>query len=349
MVDSPLLELILSQIPQHILNPLRQHQDRITEFLAPHWDTNFYNGIAVLGEGQDGGMQLSTALQNFERDSKRSGGRFNIYVIFMRYNFERAKSVLETPVSRRKGQRARSQREGTYRSKSQKPMKSIEEVVDLTSSENGNDWYEMEDFKDFPAADELLNPRKVRASSKASTTLKSLQSFQSKYQDIEEQHEAEEEDEDIITPTPATRELPRLKLTLSLKKDRTVVRVTLWLRRVANYLQTEPKPPQSPLSNLEASSPVFSPPSVLPPSPQGKRNHPGDSPNAQSPGAVRNLKKAAEQRARGREDQRDLATKNSSNRATGKGKGKGRDKSSNMGADEGPRRSRRRQDYEAEL
>ena len=86
---------------------------------------------------------------------------------------------------------------------------------------------------------------------------------------------------------------------------------------------------------------------MLPLSPQGKRNHPGDSPNTQSPGAVRNLKKAAEQRARGREDQRDSAIKGSSNRATMKGKGKGRDKSSNMGANRELYKSQHKQDYEA--
>ena len=56
-------------------------------------------------------------------------------------------------------------------------MKLIEEVVNLTSSKNGNDWYKMEDFKDFLVADKLLNLKKVRASLKVLTTLKLLQSF----------------------------------------------------------------------------------------------------------------------------------------------------------------------------
>ena len=56
-------------------------------------------------------------------------------------------------------------------------MKLIEEVVNLTSSKNGNDWYKMEDFKDFLAVDELLNLKKVQASLKALTTLKLLQLF----------------------------------------------------------------------------------------------------------------------------------------------------------------------------
>jgi hypothetical protein len=53
-------------------------------------------------------------------------------------------------------------------------MKLIEEVINLTLFKNGNDWYKMEDFEDFLAVDELFNLRKVWASLKALTTLKSL-------------------------------------------------------------------------------------------------------------------------------------------------------------------------------
>jgi len=115
-------------------------------------------------------MRLLMALQNFKRDTKKSSGKSIIYVVFLRYNSKRAKSVLETLISRGKGKKALSQRKGsTYRSQSQMPMQSIEEgdVVDLTS-DNGKDWRQIEDFQDLLAADELLNLRKARASSKAS-------------------------------------------------------------------------------------------------------------------------------------------------------------------------------------
>jgi hypothetical protein len=228
-------------------------------------------------------------------------------------------------------------------------MQSIEEgdVVDLTS-DNGKDWRQIEDFQDLPAADELLNLRKARASSKASieprawtesrsptvsktpTTSKLLQSKQR----ATEQQEEVEEDENTRTPTPATRELPRLKLTLSLKKDRRVMEAN--------------KPPQSPLEDVETSSPVSSPPPMLPSSPSNKRSRPGDSPNTKSPGRVRNSEKAAEQRARGREEQRDPDIQGSSNGAKGKGKSKGRskgkDKDTNVLAEGGLRRSRRGQE-----
>jgi hypothetical protein len=234
--------LVLNQIPQHVLAPVEAHPDRVAEFLSPYWDASFYNGIAALGEGQDGGMRLSMALQNFERDTKKSSGKSIIYVVFLRYNSKRAKSVLETPISRGKGKKALSQRKGsTYRSQSQMPMQSIEEgdVVDLTS-DNGKDWRQIKDFQDLPVADELLNLRKARASSKASIeprawtesrsptvskTPTASKLLQSKQRATEQQEEVEE-DENTRTPTPATRELPRLKLTLSLKKDRRVVRVT---------------------------------------------------------------------------------------------------------------------------
>src|SRR5271170_7745903 len=115
-------------------------------------------------------MRLLMALQNFKRNTKKSGGKSIIYVVFLRYNSKRAKSVLETPISRGKGKKALSQRKGSiYRLQSQMPMQSIEEgeVVDLTS-DNGKDWRQIEDFQDLPAADELLNLRKARASLKAS-------------------------------------------------------------------------------------------------------------------------------------------------------------------------------------
>ena len=66
----------------------------------------------------------------------------------------------------------------------------------------------MKNFKDFLVVNKLLNLKKVQANLKALTTLKSLQSFQSKYQDIEEQHKAEKEDKDIITPTLTIKKLP---------------------------------------------------------------------------------------------------------------------------------------------
>jgi len=53
-------------------------------------------------------------------------------------------------------------------------MKLIEEVIDLTLSKSGNNWYKVEDFKEFLAVDELLNLKKVRVSLKALTTLKLL-------------------------------------------------------------------------------------------------------------------------------------------------------------------------------
>ena len=51
--NSPLFNLVLNQIPQHILAPIKAYLDYITEFLSPYWDANFYNGIAALNEGQD--------------------------------------------------------------------------------------------------------------------------------------------------------------------------------------------------------------------------------------------------------------------------------------------------------
>ena len=54
-----------------------------------------------------------------------------------------------------------------------------------------------------------------------------FKAIQSKQRAIEQQEEVKEEDKNIRTLILAIRELPRLKLTLLLKKDRRVVRVTL--------------------------------------------------------------------------------------------------------------------------